>query len=471
MTDHALLAELHASLDQRRRPEDIAELVLRAEPGLTDRERRLLERAAEHSGARRGYATSMSEDFARPVGGARQVAATARLFEVPDEASTVDGDRPDALMGFAARVGDEVGWISGHGDFLDDRLDRAERAAAGIEVSKRQYNRRFRALRRLEAKAGTLRREQDKRRLTLLGRSRFASRITLERFLSDPAAACFIAYYVARRNLRREFSLSGRESAFDEIAQMLLRRCGDRTDWAMISWVYADAQVLARLSDTERGRLLGMWFTAMRDCAVHLREVWEENDFDREDMIVYRGDDSTTWNLLAQAYNTARLSWLECLSATGTLHLLDVSCPGKVMRLMAYDLVRWRRSTGSDLDPDTLVWARLPFPWDVLDGAVSCTRQQVENACARAGIVASQRGWTMPRPKRSVPRFEVTPELVHGVEVADPVWASLLRSAGAFSGRPVKPGRAPEITHAFEAGVITGNLPDEPGGDRHGDRP
>ncbi|GAA3105694.1 hypothetical protein GCM10020001_024190 [Nonomuraea salmonea] len=190
VTDHALLAELHASLDQRRRPEDIAELVLRAEPGLTDRERELLERAAEHSGARRGYATSMSEDFARPVGGARQVAATARLFEVPEEASTVDGDRPDALMGFAARVGDEVGWLTGHGDFLDDRLDRAERAAAGIEVSKRQYNRRFRALRRLEAKAGTLRREQDKRRLTLLGRSGFAPCSPRWTASGSPSSSC-----------------------------------------------------------------------------------------------------------------------------------------------------------------------------------------------------------------------------------------------------------------------------------------
>jgi hypothetical protein len=479
-SDHeagAMLAELHASLDQRRRPEDIAELILQADlalgsagHGLTNQEHALLDRAAAHSSARRGYATSMSEDFARPVGGARQVAATARLFEVLDEAAAVDGDMPDALMAFATRAGDEVGWAPGRSDFLDDRLDREERAAAGIDVSKRQYNRRFRALRRLEAKAGTLRREQHKRRLTLIGRSGFASRITLERFRSDPAAAYFVAYYVARRNLRREFSLSGRGHAFDEIAQMLLRRCEDGSDWPMISWVYTNAQVLARLTGTERGRLLGMWSTAMRECADHLEEVWERSDFDREDMIVYRGDDSTTWNLLAQAYNTARLSWLECLLATGALHLLDVSCPGKVMRLMAYDLVRWRRSTGSDLDPDTLVWAQLPLPWDVLNGRASCTRQQVEKACGRAGIVASQHGWTAPRPKRSVPLFELTPELVHGVEIADPVWASLLRSAGAFSGKHVKPGRDAEIRRAFESGVVTGEMPapHEPGGGQGG---
>ncbi|GAA3078754.1 hypothetical protein [Streptosporangium carneum] len=465
----AILAELYASLDQRRRPEDIADLILRAnlalEPdgqGLTNRERALLERAAANSGRRRGYVTSMNEDFARPVGGARQVAATARLFEVPDGSATVDTDTPDALMAFAAQVGSEVGWTPGHSDFLADRLDRRKREAAGMEVSKRQYNRRFRALRRLEAKAGTLRGEQDKRRLTLLGRSGLAARITLERFQSDPAAAYFVAYYVARRNLRREFSLSGRGNPFDEVAEMLLRRCGNGTDWWMISLVYTAAQVLARLSDTERGQLLGMWSAAMRECADLLEELWERSDFDREEMVVYRGDDSTTWNLMAQAYNIARLSWLDCLAAMGALHLLDVACPGKVMRLMAYDLVRWHRSTGSDVDPDTLVWTRLPLPWDVLNGRASCTRQQVEMVCLRAGITASQRGWTAPRPKRSVPLFQLTPELVHGVTVADPVWASLLRSAGVFSGKRVKPGRDAEIAHALGSGVVTGELPAPP---------
>ncbi|MEW1847247.1 hypothetical protein AB0392_55625 [Nonomuraea angiospora] len=475
-----ILAELHASLDQRRRPEDIAEVILRAdlalepgEQGLTSRERALLERAAANSGRRRGYATSMSEDFARPIGGARQVTATARLFDVLDGPTAVDTDTPDALMAFAAQVGSGIGWIPGRSDFLADRLDREKRASAGMEVSKRQYNRRFRALRRLEAKAGTLRGEQDKRRLTLLGRSGFAAQITLERFQSHPAAAYFVAYYVARRNMRREFSLSGRGKPFDEIAEMLLRRCGTETDWWMISWVYTTAKVLARLTDTERGQLLGMWSAAMRECADLLEELWERSDFEREDMVVYRGDDSTTWNLLAQAYNTARMSWLDCLEAMGALHLLDVTCPGKVMRLMAYDLVRWHRSTGSDVDPDTLVWARLPLPWDVLNGRTSCTRQQVEMACRRAGITASQRGWTAPRPKRSVPYFQPTPELVHGVTIADPVWASLLRSAGAFSGKHVKPDRGAEIARALDTGVVTGELPTppEPSGEDSTGRP
>ncbi|MFF4145079.1 hypothetical protein ACFY0A_27590 [Streptomyces sp. NPDC001698] len=51
-------------------------------------------------------------------------------------------------------------------------------------------------------------------------------------------------------------------------------------------------------------------------------------------------------------------------------------------------------------------------------------------------------GWTRAkRVVRPVP-FRATPELVHGVTVADPMLATLLRSAGIFSGKPPRPAAA-----------------------------
>jgi hypothetical protein len=92
----------------------------------------------------------MSDDFARPVGGAQQVAATNRLFE---QSRDVDADDPTALLEFAASTGTSIGWAPERIDFLCDRLNREARDAAGMDLSKRQYNRRFRALRRIAANA------------------------------------------------------------------------------------------------------------------------------------------------------------------------------------------------------------------------------------------------------------------------------------------------------------------------------
>ncbi|MFI9840706.1 hypothetical protein ACIHFD_26990 [Nonomuraea sp. NPDC051941] len=45
-------------------------------------------------------------------------------------------------------------------------------------------------------------------------------------------------------------------------------------------------------------------------------------------------------------------------------------------------------------------------------------RQEIEMTCLGVGIIAGHRGWTEPRPKRGVPHFQLTPELVHGVAIA-----------------------------------------------------
>ncbi|MBN6055646.1 hypothetical protein JYK22_27185, partial [Nonomuraea sp. RK-328] len=206
---HEILVELHESLDRRHRPEDVADLVLRALEGrLSKRVRVMLERAARHSSRRAASFSSMPADYARPVGGARQVTAANRLFE---QSMEIDPDDPRALREFAAALGGPIRWAPDRTDFLADRLDRHARDAAGMDLSKRQYNRRFRMLRRIAAKAATLGTEQDKRRLLMVGVTGFGAGIPRERFLGDADAACFVAYYTARRKLRREFSLAGRD--------------------------------------------------------------------------------------------------------------------------------------------------------------------------------------------------------------------------------------------------------------------
>ncbi|GAA4221237.1 hypothetical protein FHR32_005316 [Streptosporangium album] len=197
----------------------------------------------------------------RPVGGARQVAAANRLFGGP-AVPGIDTDDPGLLLEFAARTGERIGWEPGRTDFRSDRLNREAREAAGLDLSKRQYNRRFRVLRR--------------------------------------------------------------------IAAVLLDRCGSASGWWMIAQVRATPDVLERLGEEERGRLL------------------------------------------------------------------DVACPGKAMRLMAADLAWWHRGTGGDVDPDTRVWA------------------------------------------------------------------SLLRRAGAFSGKHVRPDLAGPAAHGLASGVVVSELP---GGD------
>jgi hypothetical protein len=455
------LVALYTSLDERRRPEEVAYLVLRALGGrLGLRERMTLGRAARAASRWNGW-SSMSADFVRPVGGARQIDAAARLFDVPR--GGVDPDDPVSLLDFSARLSESLGAVDPTRlDFLRDRLNRQARALAGIELSKRQYNRRFRVTQRLSAKADRLTVEQTKRQLTMVARAGFAASIDQDAFLADPWAGCFVAYLTAKRKLRREFTLSGRDNPYDDVANLLFKRCtaGPATDWWMIAQAYPIPSVLARLTDAQRGELLGRWWATMRQVAALLKRVWSASEFDQATMIVRRGNDSSTWNLLCGAYNAARAAWIATLDASRSLGLLDTSCPGKAMMLIAADLAAWHRSTGGGLHPDVGVWARLPLPWDVLDGAAACTRADVEAACADGGVDPVKSGWVGPKAPGAVGAFRPTPELVHGVSVADPVWASVLRAGGAFSGKMIK---ADLELSLIPADVVVSELP-EPGG-------
>ena len=437
--------ELHATLSRRAAPEAVAQIIRASGLSFPRALRLELNRVAAARPA--WYVSSMSDDFERPADCAGQLRAAARMFGVSAEG--IDPADYEQLRGFVTVLGRRVGGWEPGSDWKRDRLNKgARRSAPYAELehglaSRRQYNRHVRVLVNLWAKAERMAAAQRRRELLLAGRSGFARRINVQRFAADPVAGCFVAYYTARKNLRREFTLSGRDNPVDRLAQGLLDLAvgRDSTDWVMVAQACPRPEVLARLAPAELGRLLGDWHQVMTAAAGELKAAWPgEGDVDRMTMVVRRGMDSSTWNTMAQAYNAARAAWIGCLAAGGALGLLEPACPGKVMRLMAADLAYWHRASGGDVDANTVVWARLPLPWLVLDGGMRCTAGDVRAACAEAGLDPEVSGWTAPRAVGAVAEFRPTPDLVHGIAVADPAWAGVLRRAGVFSGKKVRPG-------------------------------
>ncbi|MDH6455258.1 MULTISPECIES: hypothetical protein [unclassified Streptomyces] len=443
-TSEQILRELHASLTLRKRPEDVARLIqdMYAAQGtrLDAATEAALAKAAEHSlrNLWHGY-TSMREEFARPVGAQRQLARAARLFTSMPELPASAGDDPDRIEAVIRRAGEEIGRSYGQNDFGLDRLDRAERTAAGLgDISKRQYNKRFRLLRRMEAKLARLLHEQHRREVVITGKGALAHALPYELFATDPDTAAFVAYFTARGYMRSVFTNGRQRQVYDEVAEALLQRLRnlpEKACWYAVAHVHPTGEVLAHVSDEDLTRLLVRWNGFLRRVAELLEDAWNRHPLERDTMIVRPGDDSSTWNQAAQAWNTARAHWFALLTELGQDEILDRICPGKVPRLMAADVAYWHRMSGGGLHPDTYVWAELPLPWEVLRGEEQCPRSLVEAVCARHRVDPIRGAWTAPRPVAEAVAFRRTPELVHGVPVADPLMAGALRSAGIFSGK------------------------------------
>ncbi|MER5361247.1 hypothetical protein [Streptomyces sp. NPDC002785] len=444
LTAEQLLRELHASLTLRKRPEDVARLIQDLyEARGTDLDaatEAALSKAAEHSlrNLWHGY-TSMLEDFARPVGAQRQLARAASLFTNVPELPDAAGDDPDRIEAVIRRAGESIGRAYGQNDFGMDRLDRSERTAAGLgEVSKRQYNKRFRLLRRMEAKLARLIHEQRRREVTMTGKGALAHALPYGLFAADPETAGFIAYITARGYMRSVFTNGRQRQVYDEVAEALFQRLRahpERTCWAAVAHVHPTPEVLAEVSDEELTQLLVRWNGFLRKVAELLEDAWNRHPLERDTMIVRRGDDSSTWNQAAQAWNAARAHWFAILSELDQEQILDRVCPGKVPRLMAADVAYWHRMSGGGLHPDTYIWAELPLPWEVLRGEKDCPRSLVEAVCVRHRVDPVAGAWTAPRPAAKAVAYRRTPELVHGIAVADPLMAGALRSAGFFSGK------------------------------------
>jgi hypothetical protein len=115
----AALRELYASLSARRRPEDVAETIRELlGDALQPHEARVLERAARGSLSRRLFGfTSMAQEFARPVGGDRQVARACELFRSAHPLNHDLCANPDAVEAFIRAVSGEIGKVFGQSDF------------------------------------------------------------------------------------------------------------------------------------------------------------------------------------------------------------------------------------------------------------------------------------------------------------------------------------------------------------------
>lgn len=436
MADLDLIAELHAGLDRRPRPEEVAAVVARVLDGrLSPTESGVLAHATAHAD-RPWWFTMMSQDWERPVDATATLAYVGHAFgEFAVLAAGVDPADPDAVAAECERLGRLLRWSPG-----GQRLNRDELRAAGIELSARRYRRACHALDVLWEKVSAMRRMALRRRCAQSARVGLATSITIEEMAADVDAACFVAYFVARRNVRRGFSLDGKDNPFDEVAEMLFRRLGDDSDWWQVARANPRPEILARLSPERQGEMVGSWWATMRTAAALCGLIHESSPVDRSTMIVRRGQDSDTWNLAAGAYNTARAAWVAALTATKSLDLLNAVCPPKLPRLMAGDLTYWLVSTGSQpTHPDVRVAARLAPAWEVVEGDARCLAADVRAACEAEAIDAEKTGWLAPLAPGRVARFEPTPELVHGIAVGDPLLAAVLRRAGWWSGKPKVP--------------------------------
>lgn len=444
------IKQLHKSLKERKRPEDIAQMVLELiGEKLSAKEKNILNKASKGSLKKTffGY-TSMMQEFATAVGAEKQIKKTIEIFKL-DNKETIDYNNVDDIKKFIEEVSPVISKVVGANNFLSDRLNREQRKEKGLDLSKRSYNKKWRLLKRLENKLLKYRREIKKIEFQKIGKHGLSHTISFEEFQKDVNSACFIAYYNSRCNLRSVFTNTSQERAFDEISEMLLNRCKKastgsilglfrtKTNWWAISHIYSAQEVLNKLSDKHKGELLGKWTGILQEIADLLDEIWSKSDINRQTMVVRRGNDSTTWNNTAGAWNKARDNWMNIIYALGMDYILDEICFGKVLRLMAADVVAWHHFTGGKLDPNTEVWNKIPLPWEVFQGKENCNKELVVKYCNQAGVNPEKSGWIAPRV-HWVAEFKPTPELVHGVAVSNPYLATVLKKHKYFSGKNAK---------------------------------
>ena len=237
------------------------------------------------------------------------------------------GDPQDveAVRAYLAAVEKTIGKQVGRNDFKHDRLSAPQRAALGIDISRRQYNKRFRLTAKIEQKLARRDREVARRGLVLASKSRLASQLTWEQFSSDVPTACFVAYYMARCNLRSIFTTNAQVRPYDTACDAMMKalRKSQSTNWLAVAHVMPDEQVVAKLGEREKGELLGRYYEMLVGAAAFLREVWDAGGISAQTMIVRRGNDSSTWNLMAGAWNKLRDGWFALVQAMGADEVLE----------------------------------------------------------------------------------------------------------------------------------------------------
>lgn len=233
--------------------------------------------------------------------------------------------------------------------------------------------------------------------------------------------------------MRTVFTSWQQERPLDAAAEGLLRIAqeadGYRPD--VVARVLTRQSVLALLDDAQKGALLAEYWNAMLRVGDVLDASFDHAR-DRRRMIARPGDDSSTWNAAARAWDQLRTGWLNITGALDMGAAVEAMCPGKVPSLIAGD-VAYMHLDGAHIDVS--VWAELPLPWRVITGAETCTAEQVREACRRYGIDSDETGWTAPYRQDGLAEVTAAPDLAHGIDVGCPVLALVLRKAGVFSGK------------------------------------
>lgn len=429
------MQNLITSLRERWTPEMVMKAILDGDVELTADEKHTLSSAVGRS-----HYSYMSTRFAQAAGLDRQLKVAADLFphvKAPEEKTQ------ETIAEYIVALRKSL-QMAGT-DFKADRIAHKERVkfaksrkagAKTLPVGHRAYNKRFRFLARFEEHFGARVSTQEMRELAQIAKSRLAFKLDRS-VLTNLKTVCFVAYMTAKLNKRSIFTFDEQEKPYDSIADMLFKRLGKGTNWLAVAYVHPEPEVLQKLDDRQKGTILGVWFSVMtRACKVLDREA-KAGGIDLKDLIVRRGNDSSTWNEAAGAYNKARDGWINTLYALGMEDALDGFVPGKALRLMAADVAWGHRHYGDGLDPNTKVWRELPKPWEVILHEARCTREMVEAACKKANCTS---GWLAPKAK-SVAKFTPTPELVHGVIVSSPELAQSLKAAGYFGGPSKGPAK------------------------------
>ncbi len=436
------IAILHATLARRDTPEAVARIVYESLPDRrSGRAASLIKQMIKTSLKNRWGWSSMPTQFRSPDGMGRQLAKAEELGKAFLKSDLRAPEDADGIEDFVSEFNALIGKVPGRSSFRHDRMNHAARIGAGIELSRRRYTKLFRLAGRLEDRLRRFRQADVRHRLLMVSKAALAPDLEPEDLNGSLPAAAFIAYYCARMKLRSEFTIAGQQMPFDALSEELFKLCQKTPNvpWHAIAHVFPRDDVLVRLTDDQKVRLLRRWYDILMETAQGLDEAFRRTDIDLDRMVVRKGNDSSTWNLLAGAWNRSRDHWIALVQAMGMDSLFDEMLPGKVMRLMAADVAAWHRMSGGGLHPDTAVWRELPKPWRVLTGEETCNRARIATACARHKIDPERTGWTAPRPRTEVATFRPTPELVHGVAVDNPFLASLLRRMGAFSGKALRP--------------------------------
>jgi hypothetical protein len=252
VTIDAPITKLHGALARRDTPEAVAELILAGlPPGLARSWLDLpLRSRIQHALKKRFGWSSMPAVFRSVVPMDLQVAKAQELALLFLGAEISGPETGDDIEAFLLQFNRLIGRTAGQGDFLEQRHNRAARAAMGMTLSRRRYDKLFRLACRLEDRLARLRQEERKHRLLLIAKSGLALDLRIEDLEGRFHTAAFVAYLTARMKLRSEFTVHGQQKPFDDLAAGLLKACerDPETNWYAIAHVFPRADILARLT-------------------------------------------------------------------------------------------------------------------------------------------------------------------------------------------------------------------------------